>query len=197
MYTNGINRYLSVCSFTAHLSGKSPPLGDHQAPRGQWRRDAEPEEREPALGEDRPGEESPYLETYHGDDGQQRVLQGVLQDDRAPIQSFCPRCADVVLVQHPAHLVAKRPIRRDRRGDGDDAVAGQHLRHPADAADVGVAVLFGEAEPFREVCADHIAVKDGDFALELQIFERLIGISGIGPKLALAVLSGSSDRARS
>ena len=27
-------------------------------------------------------------------------------------------------------------------------------------------------------------------ALELQIFERLIGISGIGPKLALAVLSG-------
>ena len=27
-------------------------------------------------------------------------------------------------------------------------------------------------------------------ALELQIFERLIGVSGIGPKLALAVLSG-------
>ena len=27
-------------------------------------------------------------------------------------------------------------------------------------------------------------------ALELQLFERLIGVSGIGPKLALAVLSG-------
>jgi len=29
-------------------------------------------------------------------------------------------------------------------------------------------------------------------ALELTLFERLIGVSGIGPKLALAVLSGSS-----
>ena len=27
-------------------------------------------------------------------------------------------------------------------------------------------------------------------ALELALFERLIGVSGIGPKLALAVLSG-------
>jgi holliday junction DNA helicase RuvA len=37
---------------------------------------------------------------------------------------------------------------------------------------------------------DVLALFGFSTALELQIFERLIGISGIGPKLALAVLSG-------
>ena len=37
---------------------------------------------------------------------------------------------------------------------------------------------------------DILALYGFSTALELQIFERLIGISGIGPKLALAVLSG-------
>src|SRR5690606_16677003 len=42
-----------------------------------------------------------------------------------------------------ADLVADRRVRRDRRGDRDDAVARQHVRDVADAADVGVAVLLG------------------------------------------------------
>ena len=37
---------------------------------------------------------------------------------------------------------------------------------------------------------DTLALYGFSTPLELQIFERLIGISGIGPKLALAVLSG-------
>jgi Holliday junction DNA helicase RuvA len=37
---------------------------------------------------------------------------------------------------------------------------------------------------------DILALYGFSTALELQIFERLIGISGIGPKLAIAVLSG-------
>jgi holliday junction DNA helicase RuvA len=37
---------------------------------------------------------------------------------------------------------------------------------------------------------DTLALYGFSTTLELQIFERLIGISGIGPKLALAVLSG-------
>jgi Holliday junction DNA helicase RuvA len=37
---------------------------------------------------------------------------------------------------------------------------------------------------------DTLALSGFSTGLELQIFERLIGISGIGPKLALAVLSG-------
>jgi holliday junction DNA helicase RuvA len=37
---------------------------------------------------------------------------------------------------------------------------------------------------------DMLALYGFATAIELQIFERLIGISGIGPKLALAVLSG-------
>ena len=37
---------------------------------------------------------------------------------------------------------------------------------------------------------DTLALYGFSTALELQIFERLIGVSGIGPKLALAVLSG-------
>jgi Holliday junction DNA helicase RuvA len=45
---------------------------------------------------------------------------------------------------------------------------------------------------------DTLALYGFSTALELQIFERLIGISGIGPKLALAVLSGidAADLAR-
>src|SRR4051794_34636435 len=37
---------------------------------------------------------------------------------------------------------------------------------------------------------DTIALFGFSTALELQLFERLIAVSGIGPKLALAVLSG-------
>jgi Holliday junction DNA helicase RuvA len=37
---------------------------------------------------------------------------------------------------------------------------------------------------------DHIALYGFATALELQLFERLIGVSGIGPKIALAALSG-------
>jgi Holliday junction DNA helicase RuvA len=37
---------------------------------------------------------------------------------------------------------------------------------------------------------DHIGLYGFSTALEQELFERLIGISGIGPKLALAVLSG-------
>jgi Holliday junction DNA helicase RuvA len=37
---------------------------------------------------------------------------------------------------------------------------------------------------------DTLALYGFSTALELELFERLIGISGIGPKLALAVLSG-------
>jgi Holliday junction DNA helicase RuvA len=45
---------------------------------------------------------------------------------------------------------------------------------------------------------DALALYGFSTALELQVFERLIGISGIGPKLALAVLSGidAADLAR-
>ena len=45
---------------------------------------------------------------------------------------------------------------------------------------------------------DTLALYGFSTALELQIFERLIGISGIGPRLALAVLSGieAADLAR-
>jgi len=53
--------------------------------------------------------------------------------------------------------------------------------------EVGTAVALHVHTHVRE---DILALYGFASAIELQIFERLIGISGIGPKLALAVLSG-------
>ena len=41
---------------------------------------------------------------------------------------------------------------------------------------------------------DQLALYGFATPLELAVFERLIGVSGIGPKLALAVLSGIEPR---
>jgi Holliday junction DNA helicase RuvA len=63
---------------------------------------------------------------------------------------------------------------------------------------VPVSTFYGMTEPGGEIALRiHTHVREDALALygfatltELRIFERLIGISGIGPKLALAVLSG-------
>lgn len=63
---------------------------------------------------------------------------------------------------------------------------------------VPLSTFYTLGEPGTEVALRvHTHVREDTLALygfatslELQIFERLIGISGIGPKLALAVLSG-------
>jgi len=63
---------------------------------------------------------------------------------------------------------------------------------------VPLSTFYGMAEPGEEIALRiHTHVREDalllyGFAtvLELQIFERLLTVSGIGPKLALAVLSG-------
>jgi Holliday junction DNA helicase RuvA len=63
---------------------------------------------------------------------------------------------------------------------------------------VPVSSFYGMAEPggdiglrvHTHVREDAIALFGFGSAMELQLFERLIGVSGIGPRLALAVLSG-------
>ena len=63
---------------------------------------------------------------------------------------------------------------------------------------VPVSSFYGMAEAGGDVALrvhthvreDAIALFGFLTALELQLFERLIAVSGIGPKLALAVLSG-------
>jgi holliday junction DNA helicase RuvA len=63
---------------------------------------------------------------------------------------------------------------------------------------VPLSTFYGLGEPGAEVALrvhthvreDTLALYGFSSALELQIFERLIAVSGIGPKLALAVLSG-------
>ncbi len=63
---------------------------------------------------------------------------------------------------------------------------------------VPLSTFYGLADAGREaslrvhthVREDAIALFGFATALELELFERLIGISGIGPKVALAVLSG-------
>jgi holliday junction DNA helicase RuvA len=63
---------------------------------------------------------------------------------------------------------------------------------------VPVSSFYGMAEPGGEIALrvhthvreDTLALFGFSTALELQLFERLIAVSGIGPKVALAVLSG-------
>src|SRR5438105_14002241 len=72
---------------------------------------------------------------------------------------------DLDEMRRPApNLVAHRAIRRDRRSDGHDPVAGQHRRDPSDAADVLVAVGLREPEPLRKVLAHLVAVEQLDLA---------------------------------
>ena len=71
---------------------------------------------------------------------------------------------------------------------------------------VPLSTFYGLGEPGGEVVFRvHTHVRDDTLALfgfttslELQLFQRLIGITGIGPRLALAVLSGieSADLVR-
>ena len=63
---------------------------------------------------------------------------------------------------------------------------------------VPLSTFFKMAEPGGEIALrvhthvreDALVLYGFGTVLELQVFERLIGVSGIGPKLALAVLSG-------
>ena len=63
---------------------------------------------------------------------------------------------------------------------------------------VPLSTFFKMAEPGGEIALrvhthvreDALVLYGFGTVLELQLFERLIGVSGIGPKLALAVLSG-------
>ena len=83
-----------------------------------------------------------------------------------------------------------------------------HEKHPnrlvVDVAGVGydvsvpLSTFYGLGEPGTEIALRiHTHVREDALALygfatilELELFERLIGVGGIGPKLALAVLSG-------
>lgn len=54
----------------------------------------------------------------------------------------------------------------DGRGDDEHTVAGEELGHPADAANVGVAVFARKPKTFGEMGANHVAVENFDTAVE-------------------------------
>ena len=68
------------------------------------------------------------------------------------------------LVDHGADLLAGLVEGGDRADHGQAAVAGDLGGDPADAADVGLAVLLGEGQTGREVAAHDVAVERGDGA---------------------------------
>ena len=80
------------------------------------------------------------------------------------------------LVDHRADLLAGLVEGGDGADDGEAAVAGDLGRDPADAADVGFAVLLGEGQAGREVAAHDVTVEGGDGAgalLEDAVHQRL------------------------
>src|ERR1700722_14084925 len=69
-----------------------------------------------------------------------------------------------IRLDHLANVFAGRVIRRDGRTNGDPAVLGNFRRHVPDAADVDVAMFFGESQFGREMLAHKVAVEDRDRA---------------------------------
>jgi Holliday junction DNA helicase RuvA len=56
---------------------------------------------------------------------------------------------------------------------------------------VPLSTFYGLGDPGSETALRiHTHVREDALVLEQELFERLIGVSGIGPKVALAVLSG-------
>jgi Holliday junction DNA helicase RuvA len=84
-----------------------------------------------------------------------------------------------LLEKHPNRLIL------DVNGVGYDVQVPLSTFY--DVAEVGTDVSLRVHTHVRE---DVIALYGFGSALEQQLFERLIGVSGIGPKLALAALSG-------
>src|SRR5580700_170680 len=60
-----------------------------------------------------------------------------------------------------SHIFARPVVRRDGRANSDTAILGDFRRHIADAPDVDVAVLFGEAEFGRQILAHQVAIQHG------------------------------------
>jgi len=89
------------------------------------------------------------------------------------------RLSGTVLEKHPNRVVV------DVNGVGYDVLVPLSTFYGL--GDAGAAVALRVHTHVRE---DVIALYGFASALELDLFERLISISGIGPKLALAVLSG-------
>ena len=79
------------------------------------------------------------------------------------------------VLHHLADLLAGLVERRDRRADRDAAVPRDLGGHPADPADVGLAVGLGEGEARAQVPSYDVAVEAGDRAaavLEDQVVQR-------------------------
>jgi holliday junction DNA helicase RuvA len=89
------------------------------------------------------------------------------------------RLSGTVLEKHPNRIIV------DVNGVGYDVLVPLSTFYGLGEA--GAAVALRVHTHVRE---DVIALYGFASELEQQLFERLIGISGIGPKLALAVLSG-------
>jgi len=88
-----------------------------------------------------------------------------------------------LIEKHPSRLVV------DVHGVGYDVQVPVSTFY--EAGDTGREVSLRIHTHVRE---DQIALFGFATALEHQLFERLIGVNGIGPKLALAVLSGIEPR---
>src|SRR5262245_24910647 len=88
-----------------------------------------------------------------------------------------------VLEKHPTRVIV------DVGGVGYDVAVPLSTFYVA--ADPGAEIVLRVHTHVRE---DQLALFGFATPLELAVFERLIAISGIGPKLALSVLSGLEPR---
>jgi hypothetical protein len=67
---------------------------------------------------------------------------------------------DVVARGHPANFISGFGVGRNRRRNDEHLVACEQARDKANPANVGVAILLGEAKAFRKVTANFVTIQD-------------------------------------
>src|SRR5439155_6278812 len=97
---------------------------------------------------------------------------------------------EAVCADHLAHPVARGAVGAHRGADDGAAVADDLRGHEADAEDVRVAILLREAEAFREMRADHVAVEQRDLA---PVLEQTAHHDLAGRRLSGAAQAGEPD----
>ena len=81
-----------------------------------------------------------------------------------------------------ADLVAGVGVGRNRGADRDGTVSREQACDEADAADVGVAILLREPEPFRQMRSHLVAVED---------FDRPLPVEPLAQRFGQGALSGA------
>src|ERR1051325_2933407 len=80
--------------------------------------------------------------------------------------------AKTIAANHRATLIARRTVRTDRGANHCATVSHNFRGDETDATNVRLAIFFAEAESFREMRTNHVAIEHGDLPSMLEQHDR-------------------------